>query len=533
MMGPFKTAAAKISRPSNQHRDKEDTALGRDWGPLDFASDGIVVLNQYGHVTDANAQAIRLLRASLSSLIQSDFWEVVPQEVAENHQAIADKALRRLKESAPYAFVAHNRFEGTTTQYTFRRYQGGFVVNLRDASDMQSVLQSLQDSESRHALVFVANPNPMWIFNTASLQIVAVNQAAAHFYGMPRAEFLKRAMGDLFADGEGSALLMVLNANPNAVDTQLNLQLCKQRKMNGQLVLAELAFGRLAWQGAASVLVSIADVTDRHLADRALRVEVASLQQTRDTLQSQLSSAHRDMAAFTYALSNDLQAPLHAANGFATMLADKYTDALDKPGRHFVSRIQASTRQLARLVDDLRTLVQVPHAKTEIEAVDVATLCAALAAELRKGLKESAPLRLVTVDIDAAMLLKADRSLLSIAVRCLLDNAFKFTSKKAEGWIKLRLYAGKAGSELIFQVSDNGAGFDQHYVDKLFSAFQRLHSAADFPGNGLGLAIVKRVAERHGGRVWAQSEQSGASFFMAFPGGSLKPTGPAAATSGN
>jgi len=69
----------------------------------------------------------------------------------------------------------------------------------------------------------------------------------------------------------------------------------------------------------------------------------------------------------------------------------------------------------------------------------------------------------------------------------------------------------------VLQVSDNGNGFDPSYSDKLFTAFQRLHSAADFPGNGLGLAIVKRVAETHGGRVWAETSATGASFFMAFP----------------
>ncbi|HAL39150.1 MAG TPA: PAS domain-containing sensor histidine kinase, partial [Polaromonas sp.] len=103
---------------------------------------------------------------------------------------------------------------------------------------------------------------------------------------------------------------------------------------------------------------------------------------------------------------------------------------------------------------------------------------------------------------------------------CLLENAWKFTSKKTEAWIKVALLPGKTPGELVLQVTDNGAGFDAAYSAKLFTAFQRLHSSADFSGNGLGLAIVKRVAARHGGHVWAEtSEQAGASFFMAFPQG--------------
>ncbi|MDO9215784.1 MAG: ATP-binding protein, partial [Lacisediminimonas sp.] len=113
-----------------------------------------------------------------------------------------------------------------------------------------------------------------------------------------------------------------------------------------------------------------------------------------------------------------------------------------------------------------------------------------------------------------------DRRLLGIALACLLENAWKFTSKRAEAWIKVALLPGKRLDELVLVVSDNGAGFDADYGEKLFSAFQRLHSSADFPGNGLGLAIVKGVAARHGGEVWAESAgQSGASFFMLLPQG--------------
>ena len=101
---------------------------------------------------------------------------------------------------------------------------------------------------------------------------------------------------------------------------------------------------------------------------------------------------------------------------------------------------------------------------------------------------------------------------------CLLDNAWKFTSKRAEGWIKVGLLPGKASGELVLEVADNGAGFDPVYAGNLFTAFQRLHSSADFAGNGLGLAIIKRVAQVHGGTVWAQSpDQAGASFFISLP----------------
>ena len=104
-----------------------------------------------------------------------------------------------------------------------------------------------------------------------------------------------------------------------------------------------------------------------------------------------------------------------------------------------------------------------------------------------------------------------------IALTCLLENAWKFTTKKPDGWISVAIFASETHCELVLQVSDNGEGFDVAYGDKLFLPFQRLHSAADFPGNGLGLVTVKRVAETHGGRVWAESSPTGASFYMTLP----------------
>ena len=218
------------------------------------------------------------------------------------------------------------------------------------------------------------------------------------------------------------------------------------------------------------------------------------------------------MLTFTQAVSSDLQDSLHVAYGFTARLAEKYSMALDEQGRHYVSRIQASISQLAKLVDDLRTLSQLPLRAVILERIDLAPVCRALIADLRKR----DPGRDVTIEMDNSLWLMGNKGLLKTAMSCLLENAWKFTSKKPEAWIKVGLLAGKAPGEQVLLVADNGAGFDPVYSGNLFTAFQRLHSSADFPGNGLGLAIIKRIAEIHGGEVWAESpDQAGASFFMA------------------
>ncbi|MBC7610283.1 MAG: PAS domain S-box protein [Polaromonas sp.] len=483
------------------------------WGPLDLTGEGLVLLNAKGQITEINAQALRFLNCILPDLTGRDFWDAVPPEIVNEHQSSTGRALAS---SAQHVFVVHNKFEGAWLEYAFRTYPSGYIVTLRDVTVAQKLQVMLDDSERRNRLIFEVNPNAMWIFDLVSLRILAVNRAAVDFYGISQSIFLNLAVGALFPDGEGAALLACVSG---AAGQLLEPQLCKQKKNDGQLVLVELAFGRLVWDEHQAVLVSLADVTERHLADRGLRRENAELELELSKQRLELQNTKRDLEAFTYALSNDLQAPLHAANGFAAMLTDKYAAVLDAPGRHYVSRIQASTHQLAKLVDDLRTLVQLPTVSLSggVEKVDVTALCAALIDDLRA----KDPGRVVTVEMETSLSLNADKRLVTTALACLLENAWKFTSKKLDGWIKVSLTASlsarKTPGELVLQVSDNGTGFDDAYSDKLFRAFQRLHSAADFAGNGLGLAIVKRVAERHGGRVWAETSPTGASFFMAFP----------------
>ena len=481
--------------------------LPRPLSALDFARDGIVLLGSAGQIVEMNAEARRLLNCVEGDLSGRDFWDAVLPSVAERHQHSTAHAIGRLHE---HSFVAHNQFEGDWLRYTFRPYPGGYVVNLKDVTPVQSLQFLLAESEFTNRLLFKSNPNAMWVFDLASLHVIDVNQAAIDFYGISKTSFLALKMGALFPDGAGAALFSSVRSAGTA---KLALQICRQVKGDGAVVLVELACARIKWHDHEAMLVSLADVTERHLSDRTLRRENSELQQSLASQGEELKNALSDVSAMTFALSHDLQVPLHAANGFASILDEKYGELLDDAGRHYIKRIQASTRKMAGLVDDLRTLVQLPQLPGELEKLDVSVLCAAIMQDLRTR----HPDRAVTVETQTGSYIFANKRMLVTAMTCLLENAWKFTAKKPDGWIKVAVVSGKSPDELVLQVSDNGAGFDTAYSSKLFMAFQRLHSSADYPGNGLGLVTVKRIAERHGGRVWAESAATGASFYMALP----------------
>jgi len=502
-------------KPAGKVPDKKQCAAisilppaRQEWNVEDLTLDGIVLLDPALAIVDANPRALRFLQSTLSAITGYCLWDVVPQEIASQHEAAAEVALGA---SEQYVFVAHESFENSWTEYTLRQCPAGYIVNLREAGPAQKYQRLLEDSKRYNQLIFEANPNVMWVFDKTSLQIFAVNQAAIKFYGMSRKVFLSLGMEALFSEGEGAELLHSLRTGK---DGPSEMRLCRQKNTEGKEVLVELAWSQIKWEGHEAILISLADISNRHLADNALKKSNAELQQTLLAQQTELKNAKHDLLTFTQAVSTDLQDSLHVADGFAARLAEKYAPVLDKQGVHYVRRIQASISQLARLVDDLRTLAQLPLQTGIPENVDLAPICRALIANLRK----LDPDRNVTIEMENSLLLVGNRSLLTTAISCLLDNAWKFTAKKSEAWIKVGLLPGKVSGELVLLVADNGAGFDSVYGGNLFTAFQRLHSSADFIGHGLGLAIIKRVAQVHGGTVWAESpDHAGASFSMSLP----------------
>lgn len=477
---------------------------------LDLELDGRLVLDAQWKIIEVNARALALLNCRMRALHGFDLWDVIPEEVASEHQ---DDTSNKLATSPYHSFVAHDKFEGTWIEFSFRREGTGFQLKLRDVASVKKLQRLLDDSERNNRLIFEVNPNAMWVFDARSLRILAANQAATAFYGISPKRFLTLNMSALFPPGDDAELLDYLASARGSRQPQLQPMLCKQLKMDGQVVLVELSCGNVSWHGHSAVLVGLADISRRHAQDRLSKLAHAGQDQELESLKSQLAHSERDLKALTFALSHELRGPLHAVNGFAALLGNKYGVVLGDVGEHYVSRIQGSSRQMAKLVHYLLTLARLPALSEKLERVDLAPVCKAIVADLRSGDLS----RSVAFEMDTKMLLWGDSSLLTTAMACLLENAWKFTSRKDEGWIKVGLQPGKTAGEMVIVITDNGVGFDTAYTEKLFKPFQRLHSSADFPGNGLGLAIVQRVAERHHGSVWAQTDQFGATFFMALP----------------
>ncbi len=227
-----------------------------------------------------------------------------------------------------------------------------------------------------------------------------------------------------------------------------------------------------------------------------------------------LEAANKELEAFSYSVSHDLRAPLRAIDGFSQALIEDYFDRLDKQGRYYLERVRAGTQRMAELIDDMLQLSRLTRTEMHFETVDITMLAESVIADLRRA----EPQRQVKVCIQPLMSVKGDPDLLRIALVNLLANAWKFTGRQAAARIELGNRDNDDNDCRVFFVHDNGVGFDMAYVNKLFGAFQRLHSTSEFPGTGVGLAIVQRIINRHGGQIWAEGVvNEGATFYFSLP----------------
>jgi PAS domain S-box-containing protein len=255
---------------------------------------------------------------------------------------------------------------------------------------------------------------------------------------------------------------------------------------------------------------AVRDITAQRQAEAEVRTLNADLEVRVEQRTTDLAQANKDLEAFGYSVSHDLRAPLRALSGYAEALLEEYSDDLGETGRGYAGRIQAASERMATLIDDLLQLARVSRRQMNLGPVDLSAEAAAVAAELQAA----EPGRRSRITIQDGVWVTADRGLIRTVMQNLIENAWKFTARREDATIEFGSMAAEDAGTCYF-VRDNGAGFDPAHAAKLFQAFQRLHSDADFAGTGIGLASVQRIIERHGGRIWAQGAvDAGATFYF-------------------
>ncbi len=223
----------------------------------------------------------------------------------------------------------------------------------------------------------------------------------------------------------------------------------------------------------------------------------------------QLTAYQQELDSLLYYLSHNLRAPLRGIDGYSRALQEEYSHQLDAMGKAYLEYIRDSSLYLSLTIEGLLKLSRIERQELKITAVDLSEI----ANELARDFLSKYPDREINFIIPEGIGANSDAELTRLLIKCLFENAIKFTSPHPKSQIEFNTCI--QDQETVFWVRDDGVGFNPAYSSQLFIPFQRLHNQKEFEGLGLGLAIVKRIIQRHGSRIWAEAEiEKGATFFF-------------------
>lgn len=224
---------------------------------------------------------------------------------------------------------------------------------------------------------------------------------------------------------------------------------------------------------------------------------------------AELEAANKELGTFCYSVSHDLRAPLRRIEGFRRILREEYEEKLGEKGRHYLSRIEAGTREMAEMIDSFLRLSRATQGEMVVQTINISDQVN----DVLNRIQEREPHRQIMLIIEPDVYADVDKRFFDVLLNNLLDNAWKYSRHQEIS--KIVFGVTLLNDETVYYISDNGVGFDMAYADRLFSPFNRLHKAEEFDGVGIGLATVQRIVARHGGRIWTQSAPGeGATFYF-------------------
>ena len=292
-------------------------------------------------------------------------------------------------------------------------------------------------------------------------------------------------------------------------DESVNFAEMTLQRLDGGELEVEVAANLFDSHGRRLIQSQFRDISARKFTEREILNLNQELEQRVTERTSELSSANRELEAFSYTVAHDLRAPLRAIDGFSQLLKADLGTTLTTGAQRDLDAISTSARRMSDLINGLLDFSRVGRSELNRRYVNMQTLAESTSAEVANERK-------VQVHIGALPEVLGDAVMLRQVWANLIGNAVKFSAKKNAPRVTIDCLVD--AGEACFAVADNGDGIDMAYADKLFGVFQRLHSTEEFEGTGVGLAIVKRIVERHGGRVWVQSAPgAGARFFFTLP----------------
>jgi PAS domain S-box-containing protein len=390
--------------------------------------------------------------------------------------------------------------EGTSSLFTDAEGITRTSMTIQDITERKRIEAALIESEARYRSLFEDNHAPMLLIDPSTGEIVDGNRVACEYYGYRHEQLVRLTVSDL----NTLSPEQIREDMERSVRGERRHFDFRHRMANGDVCDVEVYSGPIPVHGRPLLYSIVHDVTERK------RIEREFAKRT-----NELARSNSELQQFAYVASHDLQEPLRMVISYLTLLEKRYRDQLDPDAREFIHYAVDGGKRMKYLIDDLLAFSRVDIGGKEFVPVDMNTLVAKTIHLLKIPIEEGD----AKVGADPLPTIEADESQMVQVMQNLVANAIKFHGASPP---EVRISATVGAGEWIFAVQDNGIGLNLQYSDKIFQMFQRLHNRDQYPGTGVGLAIVKKIVERHGGRIWVESELGkGATFFFSIPRSSI------------
>jgi PAS domain S-box-containing protein len=492
------------------------------------SADALFVHDEQGRFADCNAEACRALGYSQEELLELTVADVTARLISEEErrEKKGETLWERAVQGEPGRIVGFDenelvRKDGSTFPVEVGvgaiEYGGQRMIfaSARDISERKRAEDALKEGEAKYRTLVEQIPAVTYIeeldVGEPEWNMIYVSPQVEALLGYSPEEYISKPKiwEELLHPEDRERVLAEdarteLSGEPFRAQYRIFTRNGDVAWIRDEAILVRDEEGRhLFWQGV------MYDITDQKRAEEEIRRLNEELERRVRRRTAQLEAFNSELEAFSYSISHDLRAPLRAIDGFSQILLEDYEDQLDVEGKGYLRRLSAASHRMGQLIDDLLDLSRMTRGRMRRERVDLSALAQAIVEELRN----TQPEHEVEVIVEEGLVANGDGSLLRAVLENLLGNAWKFTRNQPHPRIEFGLLEHE--DTPTYYVRDNGVGFDMAYVDKLFGAFQRLHSMSEYEGTGIGLATVQRIIHRHGGRVWAKGEVGrGATFFF-------------------
>ncbi len=465
---------------------------------LEASLDPLVTIDADGKITDVNRATEDVTECTRQELIGSDFSDYFtePEKARAGYKQVFKLGFVRdypLAIRGKTGKVTEVLYNATVYRNEAGQIQGVFAA-ARDITERKIAEEKLLSASQYARSLLEASLDPL-VTISADGKITDVNQATEDVTGYSREQLIGSDFSDYFTEPEKArAGYKQVFTDGFVKDYQLAI-----RHRNGKVT--DVLYNASVYQNAEGevqgVFAAARDITQRIAMENELR-------QTMD----KLKQSNAELEQFAYVASHDLQEPLRMVASYVQLLERRYKGRLDGDADEFIGYAVDGANRMRALIDDLLTYSRVGRLGKPFEPVDLNKTMAVVLQNLSATIDDSN----AQVTYDKLPVVKADGGQLAQLFQNLIGNAIKFHGKEKP---KVHISVKEQDSQYLFAVKDNGIGINPEYYERLFKIFQRLHTREEYPGSGIGLAICKKIVERHGGRIWVESQSGiGSTFYF-------------------